>query len=172
MRLFAEFTSHLQKRIEDALSELAPLSPEEATGIAAQFPGIPQDYLDFLQLYGHGGLKLGEYRDTWIRQEPVLAASYFNEELYYVTSDFPAPRGDVIGFATDEVGALYGFDSGDGWRIVCVDGRRDVVRFELTFVEFIAGVVCCHPYMPVARISGGWVDGVGERFLDTEAVAR
>ena len=167
MSLFSNFPLPLQAKLEIALAKLTPLPDELVDQIGHAHPGIPQDYLDFLRGFGVGVLQLGESPDRDVLDRPIDAAhEYFLERVFWSESEFPAPRGAVLGVSTYSDGTLYGFDSGDDWRMVYVDGRRDVVRLELSFLEFIAGVVACHPLDPLRRLEGGWVDEGGDFVSD------
>jgi hypothetical protein len=163
MDLFARFESAARAKIAAALKDLRPVQKSLLDSYRSVLPGIPEDYLLFLGEYGEGVLRLGAYGDFSFFVGPVSAArDYYKELDFFSTSDFPAPRGEVLGFAVDEEGSLYGFDSGDEWRLVCVDGRRDVVRLELGFVDFVAGLIACHPQRPFRRVEGGWQDELGD----------
>jgi hypothetical protein len=67
-------------------------------------------------------------------------------------------------FGYESMGTYYGFDSGDGWRLVEVDEFRIVTSLYLTFEEFITGLVLCYPQIAIKVENGEWIDGVGTRY--------
>lgn len=163
MILFEDYSERMQHSLRNAFAKLEPVSPDKIDRILAANSGIPSGYIQFLSEYGVGVLNLGDFPDFDILDAPIDAAKdYFKEEVYFSLSDFPAPKGRVLGFSTYSDGTLYGFDSGDDWRLVAIDGRRDVVRLELDFIAFVAGLVACFPQHPFKRSNKGWLDEFGD----------
>jgi len=94
-------------------------------------PGLPEEYLDYLEFIGWGTNYL-----VWYRIFDVLRGA---EGLY--SADVNALKA-IAFFGGDFQGHNDGFDTADGYRIVEVDGRRlhkpRPVDPKISFGQFIA----------------------------------
>ncbi|WP_454674023.1 hypothetical protein [Achromobacter pestifer] len=104
------------------LKGLAPLSLNELEGIREAWPGIPEDYLQFLYEKGAGLMDDG-FHFVFLRVPLNAESDVFNDDLIYVHG----AMGKVCVFGHDQSGLTFGFDTGSNWRLVQVDEYREVV---------------------------------------------
>lgn len=144
------------------LQKLLPLAVQE---IARRHVGIPAEYLTYLEEIGTGEWKdeLGFAPYYFFPRPENAAKEYFKDSLIFDDDDDnPGAKGDVWLFACNSVGTGYGFDSGDGWRLVEIDTYRSVTRLDLPFRLFVEGLLVCYPFVPVGYKEGKWFDATGD----------
>lgn len=73
-------------------------------------------------------------------------------------------KGPVKLFGSEWSGMNYGFDTGDGWRLVQIDTDRTVKSLNLSFKKFIEGMFVCYPDFPVSYEFGKWKVATGEEY--------
>lgn len=111
-----------------SIDALARLSSADVDGLRARYPGLPEDYLDFLVEVGSGDL--GEFQ---IYSGPVPAP-----EVY--PSDSGA-LGGVLLVGDDFQGYCFGFDRASDFRLVEVSPRGEVdVTVEPAFATFVRAI--------------------------------
>jgi hypothetical protein len=150
------------------LGKLEPVSAEAVKRISAKLPGIPDSYLKFIHEIG-----VGEWKDELgygvyeFFEEPIDAAKdYFRDRLIFDDDvDNPGAVGNVWLFGCDSTGIAFGFDSGDGWQLVEIDSTRSVTRLNLTFEEFVEGLLVCYPQRPVRFSGSKWYDSEGVSYI-------
>mgnify|MGYP003819216665 FL=1 len=114
----------IKQRIEGA-DRLTKLSEMEAQVLRAEYPGVPEDYLEFLMDVGYGDLGSLQLYSGLISPWQVY------------------PRGSsslatVLLFGDDFQGYCFGFDLADSYRVVEVDPRGNVHRtVEPRFTELL-----------------------------------
>lgn len=141
-------------------SRLQKLSLQTIAEMRKQHPGCPESYWTFMLERGFGAVE--QDGEPFYFQEKLLSAEtevYFDRQIY----DNGA-KGDVLIFGHESMGTSYGFDSGDDWKLVEVDEFRIVTPLDLTFEEFVAGLVLCYPQIPMRVENNEWIDGVGVRY--------
>lgn len=97
---------------------------------------------------------------------------YFEERLISAESELYQDRqiyeggakGDVMIFGHESMGTAYGFDTGDDWKLVEVDEFRIVTGLNLSFQQFIVGLVLCYPQIAMKVEGQEWIDGLGMRY--------
>lgn len=103
----------------------APASREEVDALRNEYPGIPKDYLTFLQEIGSGNL--GPF---------ILYSSPSDPEFVY------GPRAEnlpgIILLGDDMQGYCFGFDTEEDFQLVEIDSRAEVnYKVKPTFSEFV-----------------------------------
>lgn len=110
----------------DDPESLERLSEEKVSEIKRRFPGLPDDYIQFLREIGHGNLGVLVIYDSPI--DPVYVYSEARAESL---------KGLVL-FGDDMQGFCYGFDLQAGCRVIEVDPRGRVDRtIEAGFADFV-----------------------------------
>ena len=101
--------------------------------------------------------------EHFVFERRLLSAEheYFKDRQIY---DHGA-SGDVWIFGWENMGTAYGFDSGDGWRLVQIDEYRIVIKLKLSFKEFVEGLIVCYPQIPMEYTNGVWKDGVNRNYI-------
>jgi len=90
-----------------------------------QFPGLPDDYLEFLGEIGFGSAK----NVLMIYEGPTPPRDIFGD-------DDPELR-DILLFGDDFSGTCFGFDIKSGWEVVAVNADRSVDPIAKSFGKFI-----------------------------------
>lgn len=126
----------------------------------AKYPHCPEAYWRFLLERGFGGLQQAGEPFFFERTLRSAEKDYFLDSLIYENG----AKGDIMIFGSESMGTAYGFDSGNDWRLVEADELRTVTALDLSFEEFVLGLVLCYPQIPIKRENGDWVDGVGTRY--------
>ena len=155
------------ENVEDLRNDLKPmfgslqkLSPKTIAAMRTQYPECPEAYWLFLLEWGFGAVQ--QDGEPFFFEKRLLSAEkelYFDRQIYQ-----NGAKGDVLIFGHESMGTSYGFDTGDGWRLVEVDEFRIVTPLDLTFAEFITGLVLCYPQIPMRVENNEWIDGLGARY--------
>lgn len=107
--------------------KMHPLTNEQIQCIQQNYPGIPQDYLDFLIEIGYGNLN-GTYR--------FFSGLVGPEEIY--CPETTANLGNILLFGSDGQGYCAGFAPEQRWDLIEVDPLdNEVYSLERTFEEFV-----------------------------------
>jgi hypothetical protein len=157
----------LQPSGMDLLGGLKPLSSAELVKIRQKWPSAPGEYLAFLAERGSGSLEDGSPLPPFFFGPELLNAErdYYGDALFRENGPFEAgAKGDVWIFGTDSTGTAFGFDSGDGWRILQIDNMRWVTRLDLSFKQFIEGLLICYPQLPRRYAENKWFDSSGASY--------
>lgn len=158
---------HLEKlhpKAGELLEKLVPISEQQREIFVSADVDWPEDYLAFLY---ERGLGLLQESDAIL---PILdfclpidaAKDHYCDDLIYEFIESEGALGVVWIFAFNSQGHALGFDSGDGWRLMFIDNDRCIIRLDLTFRQFIEGVLVCYPDRPLRHEGGVWWDWVGE----------
>lgn len=111
------------------LSELAQVSREGLADMKARYPGVPDEYTEFLGSVGYGDV--GDIR--------------IYEGLTSASDIYPKPQADLSHiklFGDDFQGYCFGFDTENGYSLVEVDPRGNIrPRTEGNFLSLIASYV-------------------------------
>jgi hypothetical protein len=91
------------------LASLTSHTPTETARISAQFPGVPDDYLQFLQRLGSGEIGVGKYT--------LYGGLVPPEEIY---GELPPELEHLVLLGDDMQGYCAGFDTRT-WQVVEVD---------------------------------------------------
>ena len=134
--------------------------PQTVAEMCKRYPECPESYWAFMLERGAGPLE--QDGEPFSFEERLISAE---SELYCDRKIYDnGAKGDVMIFGHESMGTSYGFDSGDGWRLVEIDEFRIVTPLDLTFEEFVAGLVLCYPQIAMKVENGEWIDGVGTRY--------
>lgn len=125
---------------------------------------LPCDYLRFLQEIGSGAIRPNREPDNFPAHLTVLPMpiSAISEYFFDPNLSSRLNGGDVSVFAYDSTGEAFGFENTKESRLVKIGNDRVVVELELSFTEFITGVVACFPFFPQKLVGTAWVDEFGE----------
>ena len=147
------------------LARLTPVSSAEINMLRQQWPAAPSEYFAFMQDRGHGEIKEDDCSLPLLTIHPTLlsaSADYFGDDGIYQDGPYEeGAKGDVWLFGWDSTGTAFGFDSGDEWRLLEIDNMRWITRLELSFCQFIEGLLVCYPQRPVSFLDGIWRDSGG-----------
>jgi len=150
----------LRPDLKPMFGSLRKAEPDAVIEMRRQHPECPESYWAFLLERGTGAVE--QDGEPFFFEERLLSAE---SELYRDRQIYDnGAKGDVMIFGHESMGTAYGFDTGDGWKLVEVDEFRIVTPLELTFAEFVIGLVLCYPQIAMRVESGEWVDGVGTRY--------
>ncbi len=111
---------------ESYLSKLSPATPETIAQLEAKYPGIPQDYLDFLRQVGSG--EIGD-SDFMIYGGPVAPEDVFgpDERLSH-----------LLLLGDDLQGYCVAFDPTHNWAVVEIDPtNRSVDVTASSFASYV-----------------------------------
>jgi hypothetical protein len=146
--------------LEPMFERLRKADPETINRERARYPKCPEAYWQFLLERGFGALQ--QDGEPFYFEQALRSAEtdYFLDRLIYENG----AKGDILIFGSESMGTVYGFDSGDDWKLVEVDEFRIVTVLDLTFEEFVVGLVLCYPQIPVKRENERWVDGIGTHY--------
>jgi hypothetical protein len=154
----------LRPDLKPMFGRLQQATPEAVIEMRKEHPGCPEAYWVFLAERGTG---IVEQDGEPFRFEERLVSAEF--ELYCDRQIYDhGAKGDVMVFGHESMGTAYGFDTGSGWGLVEVDEFRVVTALELSFQEFVIGLVLCYPQVALKVDGGEWLDGVGTRYRPTE----
>ncbi|MBA4152282.1 MAG: hypothetical protein C0509_06950, partial [Acinetobacter sp.] len=144
------------------LQRLMPVPSGQVLAMRQRWSSAPNEYFVFMQERGHGEIKEDDSALPLLTIQPTLlsaATDYFGDNGVYQDGPYePGAKGEVWLFGSDSTGTAVGFDSGDSWRLVEVDNMRWVTRLDLSFRQFIQGVLVCYPQRPVRFANGTWYD--------------
>ncbi|MGK9416196.1 hypothetical protein ACSSUR_08570 [Pseudomonas cedrina] len=144
------------------LERLTPITSGEVSVMQQQWPAAPGDYFAFMQERGHGEIKEDDSALPLLTILPTLcpaAADYFGDDGIYKDGPYePGARGEMWLFGWDSAGIAFGFDSGDNWRLLEIDNMRWITRLDLSFCQFVEGLLVCYPQRPVSFANGVWRD--------------
>lgn len=144
------------------LERLIPVLPEQALTLRKRWPSAPNEYFEFMNERGHGEIKEDDSAFSLLTIQSTLlsaASDYFGDDGIYKDGPYePGAKGDVWLFASDSTGTAIGFDSGDNWRLLEVDNMRWITRLDLSFRQFIEGLLVCYPQRPVSFTNSTWYD--------------
>ncbi len=144
------------------LERLTPVTSGEVSVMQQQWPAAPDDYFAFMQERGHGEIKEDDSALPLLTILPTLcpaAADYFGDDGIYKDGPYePGARGEAWLFGWDSAGTAFGFDSGDNWRLLEIDNMRWITRLDLSFCQFVEGLLVCYPQRPVSFANGVWRD--------------
>lgn len=102
-----------------------PLSAKEVDAIRSRHPGVPEDYLHFLEAAGHGDLG-----NVQIYSGPVAATSIYPDADEHLL--------EILMIGDDFQGYCFGFGPTDGWSIVAVSPRGEIQRhFATDFLSLL-----------------------------------
>jgi hypothetical protein len=124
---FEPLRKTLQRVFPDA--RLVPAAEAEVASLRQRYPGVPDHYLAFLQQVGYGSLS-GSF---------MLYGGLVGPEEIFDPHMIAGLEGLVF-IGDNFSGTLVGFDTRNGWRLVCVDDHTHEVATEeaRTVGEFIA----------------------------------
>ncbi|WP_237226385.1 hypothetical protein [Rubinisphaera sp. JC750] len=142
------------------LASLSPSSDPEIQAVVDAHPSCPAEYLQFLRERGAGAMLDEGEHFVFERQLVSAEREYFQDKQIY---DHGA-KGDVLIFGWESMGTAYGFDTGDDWQIVEIDGDRTVTKLDLSFKQFVEGLLVCYPQIPTKYGAGKWEDGVKRQY--------
>lgn len=143
------------------LERLTPVSSGDVSGMRQQWPAAPDDYFTFMQERGHGEIKEDDCALSLLTIQSILcpAADYFGNDEFYKDGPYESgAKGEVWLFGWDSTGTAFGFDSGDGWRLLEIDNMRWITRLDLSFRQFVEGLLVCYPQRPISFANGVWRD--------------
>lgn len=147
------------------LERLRPVPSDDVGVMRQQWPSAPDEYFVFLQEWGHGEIKEDDYALPLLTIQPTLcsaAADYFWDDGVYKDGPYEqGAKGEVWLFGWDSTGTAFGFDSGDSWRLLEIDNMRWITRLNLSFSQFIEGLLVCYPQRPASFSEGVWRDSGG-----------
>lgn len=150
------------------LRELRPLEPYELDEIRQISPYFADEYLVFLRERGYGAINedSSSFPLLVVNQRPVDAVKgYFGDYLIHSDGPYEAgAKGVVWLFGVDSMGTAFGFDSGDSWQLMEIDNARCITRLDMTFKQFIEGLLVCYPQRPVSFSSNIWRDSGGVEY--------
>jgi hypothetical protein len=102
-----------------------PHTPEKVETLRGKYPGIPEDYLAFLTEIGWGN-----FGSFMLYSEPGSPKFTYGAEREGLKG--------IILIGDDMQGYSFGFDAGNGFRLVEIDPRGNVDRsIEPDFSEFV-----------------------------------
>ena len=108
------------------------VNPDSAAEIRAKFPGIPEDYLAYLQQIGAGSFLSCSYA---IYSSPIRPEDVFG-------SRDPSWPDDLLVFGDNFSGDLGVFEPSSGWAVGELwHEYRTIVRSEKSFFEFIETLI-------------------------------
>ena len=142
------------------LASLIQRSDAEIQAVIDAYPSCPAEYIQFLRERGSGALLDDGEHFVFERRLVSAEHDYFQDKQIY---DHGA-KGDVLIFGWESMGTAYGFDTGDDWQIVEIDEYRTVTKLELSFKQFVEGLLVCYPQIPMKHRSGKWEDGVKRQY--------
>ena len=146
----------------DLLKRLTPVPPEQVLAMRQRWPDAPNEYFAFMQERGNGEIKENGSALPLLTIQPLLlsaATDYFGDDGVYKDGPYePGAKGGVWLFGSDSTGTAVGFDSGDNWRLLEVDNMRWITRLDLSFRQFLEGILVCYPQRPVRFVNGTWYD--------------
>jgi hypothetical protein len=158
---------NLTPRSADLLGQLTPLATDAAFAEVERH-ALPSAYATFLVEVGVGLVMLpGELIYALQFLHETLDAEleyYFDRQIFEPSRLGTRAIGAVRIFATDSVGVAYGFDTGNKCQLVEIDEYRIVTVLDLTFMQFVEGMLVCYPQMPQRFVDGKWVDGCGTSY--------
>ena len=96
------------RRRASRIPDLVRLSDTEILNLRSTVPGLPEDYLQFLETVGFGGLE-----GIQIYSGPVSPSSLYG--------NFKGDPSSIILFGDDMQGYCFGFDTKRGFSLVEVD---------------------------------------------------
>jgi len=144
------------------LERLTPVSSGEISVMRQQWPAAPDEYFAFIQERGHGEIKEDDRALLLLTIQPMLLsakADYFGDDGIYKDGPYESgAKGEVWLFGWDSVGTAFGFDSGDNWRLLEIDNMRWITRLDLSFCQFVEGLLVCYPQRPASFANGVWRD--------------
>lgn len=94
----------------NSYDNLVPLSADDAKALRTAFPGVPQDYVEFLEKIGFGELGESSYM---LYSGPVESAEVYGESLDQIQG--------ILVIEDDFQGFNAGFDVSRGGEIVEID---------------------------------------------------
>ena len=113
-------------------SRLTPISEAEVISIRAQYPSVPEDYLDYLREVGYGDVGGGSYM--------IYSGLLQSDEIYDPETAEDLSR--VAFFGDDFGGQCAGFDTSKNWVVVEVESiDNSLSEMSKTFEEFITGTI-------------------------------
>ena len=155
-----EHLETLRPDLKPMFGRLRKIPQDVVATMQERLPECPHAYWTFLLERGAGVIE--QDGEPFCFEERLMSAE---TELYYDRLIYEnGAKGDVIIFGHESMGTAYGFDTGDGWKLVEVDEFRIVTPLELTFEQFVIGLVLCYPQIAMKVESGEWVDGIGTRY--------
>ncbi len=102
--------NEIKSQIEN-IEKLRKLDKQATARLLAEFPGIPSDYISFLEEIGCGNLG-----SIHIYSGPALCSSIYPERVLEQLSS-------IVLFADDIQGYCFGFDKANEYRLVEVDPK-------------------------------------------------
>jgi hypothetical protein len=150
----------LRPDLKPMFGRLRKSKPQAVAEMRIRYSECPESYWSFMLERGAGAIE--QDGEPFFFEERLVSAE---SELYRDRQIYEnGAKGDVMIFGHESMGTAYGFDSGDGWKLVEVDEFRIVTPLELTFEQFIVGLVLCYPQIAMKVENGEWIDGVGTRY--------
>lgn len=145
---------------------LEPMTPGSVASAKGGFPNCPESYWSFLMEIGAGKIKEPDEPENFPAHFAFLKRLLSAEKEYYFDRRIyeGGAKGDIMIFGVDSAGIAFGFDTGDGWRIVEVDNYGIVNKLSLPFEAFVLGVFVCYPDIPVSYADGKWKAATGEEY--------
>lgn len=114
---------------DGSLSDLHPLTDIQINNLLRQYPNVPVDFLDFLQVIGTGTIGPDRYSiyDGLVDAKEILGET--------------AVLDSMMLFGDDFAGISYGYDLCD-WRIVEIDSSLGTARkVDLSFEVFVRDLI-------------------------------
>jgi hypothetical protein len=139
----------LRKAAEQAVAEMRQ-----------KYPYCPESYWAFMMERGSGALEQDGEPFFFVEQLLSAESEIYRDRQIYENG----AKGDVMIFGYESMGTTYGFDTGNDWKLVEIDEFRIVTPLDLTFKEFVVGLVLCYPQIAIRVENREWVDGLGNRY--------
>jgi hypothetical protein len=109
-------------------SQLTPLRESEVLSLRAQYPLLPEDYLDYLREVGWGDFGNSSYM--------IYSGLLRSDEIY--DPETADDLSHILFFGDDFSGDCAGFDTENAWAVVEVEHTHmEVSELGKTFEEFI-----------------------------------
>lgn len=125
------------------LDDLKPLSQVEIESISKKWPGIPDQYIQFLRERGSDGMEEG-FHFVFFKEPLDAGKDIFKDDLV----NKHGTKGSVCVLGHDQTGLTFGFDACDNWRILEIDEYRESIPLELNFLQFVEGLLKEYPQTP------------------------
>ena len=150
----------LRPDLKPMFARLCKSARDRVDTMQRRYPRCPEAYWTFMIERGSGSLQ--QDGEPFFFEERLISAEtelYGDRQIYQ-----NGAKGDIMIFGHESMGASYGFDTGDAWKLVEVDEFRIVTPLDLSFEQFVFGLVLCYPQIAMKAESGVWIDGVGVRY--------
>lgn len=114
------------------LSKLERPEPAKIASYKAEYVGLPNDYVEFLEEIGTGDIGDGGY---FFYSKPKYVDEIYRDRDVSVI-------GKIVLFGDDRSGFFAGFDPDDAWCVVELNSANmEVTRAASSFHEFVADML-------------------------------